>query len=97
MAWRIWVVLALLALIGLSACEPKTDGVVDKKVRIGTYSLHIRCMGKGGRTVVIDTGVGGTSERWRDFQSKVAQVARVCTYDRAGYGSSEPGPLPRTS
>ena len=38
--------------------------------------------------------------RWnagRTFQTQVAEITRVCTYDRAGYGSSEPGPLPRTS
>jgi len=54
-------------------------------------------MGKGSPTVVIDTGVGDTMERWQDFQSQAAEIRRVCTYDRAGYGSSEPGPLPRTS
>ena len=30
------------------------------------------------------------------MQQRVAGFARVCTYDRAGYGRSEPGPLPRT-
>lgn len=70
---------------------------MDQLVDIGTHSLHIRCTGKGHPVVVIDTGVGDTSERWQDFQTRVAQITRVCTYDRAGYGTSEPGPLPRHS
>jgi pimeloyl-ACP methyl ester carboxylesterase len=70
---------------------------MDKMVDIGTHSLHIRCTGQGNPVVVIDTGVGDTSERWRSFQAQAAQVTRACTYDRAGYGSSSPGPMPRSS
>ena len=95
MAWRIWIVTTLLALIVLSGCGTDTGGDMDKKVSIGTHRLHIRCVGKGGPTVVIDTGVGDTMERWQAFQTQAAEITRVCTYDRAGYGSSEPGPLPR--
>jgi pimeloyl-ACP methyl ester carboxylesterase len=94
------IVTALLALLGLSACSPGSTGELDKMVDIGTHSLHIRCTGTGSPVVVIDTGVGDTSERWQSFQTQVVQVAqsaRVCTYDRAGYGASEPGPLPRHS
>jgi len=94
---RILIVTALLALLGLSACSPGSTREIDEMVNIGTHSLHIRCTGRGRPTVVIDTGVGDTSERWQPFQTQVAQVTRVCTYDRAGYGSSEPGPLPRHS
>ncbi len=97
MVRRIWNIIAILALIVLSGCGTDTGGDMDKKVSIGTHSLHIRCMGKGSPTVVIDSGVGDTMERWLDFQSQAAKITRICTYDRAGYGSSEPGPLPRTS
>jgi pimeloyl-ACP methyl ester carboxylesterase len=34
---------------------------------------------------------------WIKVQPEVAKFARVCSYDRAGYGWSEPGPEPRTS
>jgi pimeloyl-ACP methyl ester carboxylesterase len=30
------------------------------------------------------------------IQPQIAQFTRVCSYDRAGYGWSEPGPMPRT-
>ena len=94
---RKWIVTALLAFITLSACSPGAGGEMDKNVSVGTHSLHIRCLGRGSPTVVIDTGVGDTMERWQAFQSQVAQITHVCTYDRAGYGSSESGPLPRHS
>ena len=29
--------------------------------------------------------------------SEISQVSRICVYDRAGYGWSEPGPMPRTA
>jgi len=92
------IVAILLILLGLSACSPGDDGgEMDKRVSVGTHSLHIRCTGKGSPTVVIDTGVGDTSERWTSIQAQMAQVTCTCTYDRAGYGASEPGPLPRHS
>jgi pimeloyl-ACP methyl ester carboxylesterase len=84
----------------LSACRTESNreiDEIDENVSIGTHSLHIRCIGQGNPTVVIDTGVGDSLERWEDFQFQVAQFTRVCTYDRAGYGSSEPGPMPRHS
>jgi pimeloyl-ACP methyl ester carboxylesterase len=34
---------------------------------------------------------------WAEVQPEVAKFARVCSYDRAGYGWSEDGPKPRTS
>jgi pimeloyl-ACP methyl ester carboxylesterase len=46
---------------------------------------------------VIDSGLGGNSLEWIKVQRLLAQHVRVCSYDRAGYGWSEPGPLPRTS
>jgi len=87
----------LLAFLGLTACSQSQEIEMDKLVNIGTHSLHIRCTGKGTPVVVIDTGVGDTSERWTPMQAQIAQITRVCTYDRAGYGASEPGPLPRHS
>jgi pimeloyl-ACP methyl ester carboxylesterase len=70
---------------------------MDERIDIGTHSLHIRCIGEGSPAVVVDTGLGDTSEGWHAMQAQIAQHTRACVYDRAGYGSSEPGPLPRHS
>jgi pimeloyl-ACP methyl ester carboxylesterase len=34
---------------------------------------------------------------WRGVQPEIAKFTRVCSYDRAGYDWSDPGPMPRTS
>jgi Alpha/beta hydrolase family len=34
---------------------------------------------------------------WRKVHGKLAKITRVCAYDRAGFGFSDPGPLPRTT
>ena len=91
-----WVLCALTALLVTSSCGQDT-GEVDKMVDIGSHSLHIRCIGRGEPVVVIDTGIGDLAEKWHGVQDQLAQDSRVCTYDRAGYGQSEPGPTPRHS
>ncbi len=66
-------------------------------VDVGGYRLHLNCLGQGSPTVVLDTGLGVPSTSWVLVQPAVAQRTRVCAYDRAGYGFSDPGPGPRTS
>ena len=70
---------------------------MDRMVDLGTHSLHIRCVGRGKPAVVIDTGHGDGAAKWHAIQDQLAAETRVCTYDRAGYGRSEPGPMPRHS
>ena len=64
-------------------------------VDVGGYRLHINCTGTGSPTVIIEAGLGDWSTGWGLVQSEVAEATRVCTYDRAGWGWSEAGPLPR--
>jgi pimeloyl-ACP methyl ester carboxylesterase len=71
-----------------------------KMIDIGGFSLHINCTGSselGGPTVVLDAGLGGFSLDWSLVQSEVEKIARVCIFDRAGYGWSDESPHPRTS
>lgn len=72
---------------------PPPGALVD----VGGYHLHVNCSGQGQPAVVIDAGFGDFSLGWHLVQPEVARFARVCTYDRAGYGWSDPGPRPRTS
>jgi pimeloyl-ACP methyl ester carboxylesterase len=71
--------------------------VVDEMVDIGGHSLHIYCMGEGSPPVVIDVGFAASSANWHTIQEQMAQDTRVCAYERAGYGQSDPGPEPRHS
>ncbi len=66
-------------------------------VDVGGYRLHLNCTGAGSPTVVIDAGWGDWSLGWSGVQKEVAKTTQVCTYDRAGVGYSEPGPLPRNA
>jgi pimeloyl-ACP methyl ester carboxylesterase len=57
--------------------------------------LNLRCAGNGRPTVILESGFGADSAAWSRVQSRLAGETRVCAYDRAGYGFSDPGPLPR--
>lgn len=67
-----------------------------KLVNLGGHRLHVYRSGKGSPAVVVETGLGDFSFDWILVQARVSQFTRVCTYDRAGYGFSDPGPKPRT-
>lgn len=97
------VLMAALCVLGFSPSGHPAEGVTQAYpapgllVRVGDHRLHIFCQGQGSPTVVLDAGLGGNSLDWSRVQPGVAEYTRVCAYDRAGYGWSEPGPLPRDS
>ena len=66
-------------------------------IDIGTHRLHLRCDGEGTPTVVFDAALGASSLSWSLVHPAVARVTRACVYDRAGFGWSDAGPLPRTA
>ena len=51
----------------------------------------------GSPTVLLEAGLGGTSLEWVKVQPAVAQFTRVCSYDRIGYGWSDPSFEARTA
>ena len=65
-------------------------------VDVGGYRLAIHCIGEGSPTVVLETGLGAPSEYWAPIQQEIAGLTRVCRFDRAGRGKSDPAPTPRT-
>lgn len=58
-------------------------------------NLNFRCSGRGAPTVLLESGFGAGTGAWTKVQPLIAKTTRVCAYDRAGYGHSDPGPLPR--
>lgn len=66
-------------------------------VGVDGRQLHIFCQGEGSPTVIADAGNGDFSLTWGLVQPEVAKLARICVYDRAGYGWSDPNPAPRTA
>ncbi|HEY1606101.1 MAG TPA: alpha/beta hydrolase [Allosphingosinicella sp.] len=59
--------------------------------------LNLYCTGSGSPTVVFDAGHQDWAPAWATIQPEVAKWTRACSYDRAGNGFSDPGPMPRTS
>lgn len=86
-------VIANYAPSAFSQAAPKPLG---KLVDLGGHRLHVNCTGHGSPTIVVENGLGDFSFDWSLVQSRVSAFARICTYDRAGYAWSNPGPKPRT-
>jgi len=57
--------------------------------------LNLRCDGEGSPTVLLEAGSHADTTTWFRLQPLLASHYRVCAYDRAGYGFSDGGPLPR--
>lgn len=102
----IWLGRVVVSIIGLALAgaifEFMAEGADAKAypppgqlVDVGGHRLHIHCTGTGSPTVVIEAGLGDWSTGWNVVQQGVAKATRVCTYDRAGWGWSDAGPLPR--
>lgn len=91
------IIIWIIALSLVVACSVSSAGPIDQKVDIGTHKLQLYCAGKGSPTVLLDTGSGESYASWKQFIENIAKETRICAYDRAGYGQSEPGPLPRDS
>jgi len=66
-------------------------------VDAGGHLQYVHCTGQGSPTVILENGGGVVSYTWEPVQTEVAKFAKVCSYDRAGYGLSESGPQPRTA
>lgn len=68
-----------------------------RSVDIGNLKLNLNCTGSAHPVVILESGLGVSSLGWINIQPEIAKYARVCSYDRAGYGWSEPGREPRTA
>jgi pimeloyl-ACP methyl ester carboxylesterase len=64
-------------------------------VDIGGRRINLQCAGTGGPTVILMAGLFSWSVVWYKTQPVIAQKARVCAFDRAAYGFSDPGPRPQ--
>ena len=56
----------------------------------GTRRLNLVCIGSGTPAVIFLYGLGSGSFDWRKVQPAIGKVTKACTYDRAGYGFSDP-------
>ena len=54
------------------------------------YEMHIDCRGEGSPAVVLEAAASAPWSLWREVQPELSRTTRVCSYDRAGHGWSEP-------
>ena len=66
-------------------------------IEVAGHSLFVTATGEKKPTVLLEAGLGGDHTSWAQVQPAVAELARVCSYDRAGLGQSGPTTTPRTS
>jgi pimeloyl-ACP methyl ester carboxylesterase len=101
---RVWllnpvlVVLLLLALGGayetIGRSTAPAVAMRGRLVDVGPYRLHLECHGSRGPTVVLEPGAGGSAASMGLIAPAVARDSRVCVYDRAGRGWSDPAASP---
>jgi pimeloyl-ACP methyl ester carboxylesterase len=79
-----------------SLCAQPPAAAPGRLVDLGGHRLHVWCTGEGSPAVVVENGLGDFSYDWKLVRQRVERFTRICTYDRAGYAWSDPGPKPRT-
>jgi len=73
------------------------EGSISGRFDIGGRSMFIECRGTGSPTVIFMVGTGAPRTQLRSIEDRVlGRSARVCDYDRAGDGQSDPSPTPQT-
>jgi pimeloyl-ACP methyl ester carboxylesterase len=96
--WLLYPVIALLALVSIGggyqtlgeAADAEAYPMPGRLVEVGGHRLHLSCTGAAAPTVVLEPGAGAMSSILGWIAPAVARATRVCVYDRAGRGWSEP-------
>jgi pimeloyl-ACP methyl ester carboxylesterase len=88
----------VLAAVAPARAQPPYDAglLTPHLVNIGGgRRLNIVCFGHGAPVVVFDQGGEGSMLSWQKVEKPIAAITRVCLYDRAGFGYSDPpaGPI----
>ena len=66
-----------------------------QRIDIGGRHINMHCAGAGKPTVILMSGIFSWSVVWYKIQPVIAQRTRVCSFDRAAYGFSDPPPRPQ--
>lgn len=95
------VVLAVIATAGFQALSShlslRNNPPLGRLVELNGRKVHVLCAGEGSPTVILEAGLPASSLTWMSVFSEIAELTRVCTYDRPGYGWSQPTDSSRTA
>jgi pimeloyl-ACP methyl ester carboxylesterase len=100
------VVYPLLGVYGLCAfggayqtiqasIDRRTHVAPGQLIDVGGHRLHLNCLGAGTPAVILESGLGETAAYWAGISTPVARDTKVCVYDRAGRGWSDPVSAPQ--
>jgi pimeloyl-ACP methyl ester carboxylesterase len=87
--------LAAIVFVCCAAARTETPAA-NERIAVGAYQVQMAEQGSGRYTVIFESGFGTGLGAWRKVAPEVAKTARTVTYSRAGYGTSDPRPEPRT-
>jgi pimeloyl-ACP methyl ester carboxylesterase len=101
-----WCGIGLLAFVLLGVAFQTIATQIDNRTyaprgqlyTVNGHQMHMVCMGQskpGEPTVILQAGGANESLWWVRVQTQLADHLRVCAYDRAGLGWSEPADTPR--
>jgi len=89
----------LAVLLALLLATPALASDYDRPDRLVALpdgrQMNLYCTGSGKPTVLLEAGYQAWSFAWVTTQLAIEKKYRVCSYDRAGLGFSDPGPSPR--
>ena len=101
--WLLYPVIGLTALAAIgggwatlgAAADARAYPMPGQLIDVGGHRLHLNCTGSGSPTVLLQPGAGEMSSNMGWIAPAVARNTRVCVYDRAGRGWSEPADTPQ--
>jgi len=101
--WLVYPLLTVLALASIGGGYETVRESIDataypppgQLIDVGGHRLHLNCTGSGSPTVVLEPGLGEVSSAMGWIAPVVARDTRVCVYDRAGRGWSDPADGPQ--
>jgi pimeloyl-ACP methyl ester carboxylesterase len=99
--WLVYPVFAVITCASLGGVYETVQETLDRSahpmggqlIDVGDgRRMYLSCVGSGNPTVVLVPGAGEPSSIWAWIAPDVARDTRVCVYDRAGRGWSDPAP-----
>ena len=67
-----------MARVGQPDLSLEVYGRPQQLVDIGRRRLNIYCLGHGSPTVLLESGLGGSTIDWRKVHTELARTTRVC-------------------
>src|SRR3954470_2728947 len=97
-AWVVYPLLGVYALCAVGGAYQTVGELLDRRtypapgrlVGVGGHRLHLDCDGSGTPTVILESGLGEAAAYWGWISTALAHDTKVCAYDRAGRGWSDP-------